>query len=864
MVEKIKDYATGKMLPLTPEEIVRQQYEHILIDELGYPKSHVGIEIPIQRGAKKKKGGTEEADIVVFNSASHDQKNAYIIIETKAPGHAPDDQVFSYATATTAAFAVWFDGLDRKRSRGIQIRWRDMAKDPSNFAHVIPSLPRFGESIEEIGKYKKDQLAPAKSLKGLFQKMHNRLYGEGPLKREDAIAQEVIKILFCKLYDELHTPGDTCEFRATVKEITTPAGQQQVAGRIRKLFKKLKSDPHYEGMFDDEDLAYDDYWITYIVAELQGLGLTHEETSTDAVGDAYEIFVGSQLKGESGQFFTPRRVVQLAVDMLKPSLVRRESIIDPACGSGGFLIWALRAARREAERQYPTKSKAWVNEKVKEWAANFISGMDLEPLLYKVTKSYMVIVGDGRSGIFREDSLTPPAKWKEANARIKLGKFDVLLTNPPFGTRIKVETKSTLEQYDLGHTLSNGEPSDAVLKGGQDPAILFMERAWQLLAPPKGDRPGGRMAIVLPRQILSGHDTAMMETRRWLLKRFKLLAVVDLPPETFQPYTGTITSILFAERTDEETDEEHEIFMAVANYVGHDRRGNPMVQRNADGTPLYDDNNEPLVLNDLPAIGAAYEKFLAGASFKSKDPSVFAVKYSEIQKQSRNRFDAWYYDPTKNDVVKQIWDLDQTKGVSVKTIGHLLKAPTDVFYPGRHKRNYCKPSPEAVPFLSGTNILQVRPFDVKWQPRAYKPMEKHLVPKGCILITRSGSVGRVIYVDDDIAGFPVADGVAVSEHVIRVIPDPEEVDPAYLYAFLASEAAGKVLLQKGIYASVVRHITPEHIREIPVPLPPMEIQKQIGDRVRKAEHMRGQANAALRALETSIESAVEHKRFDGK
>lgn len=859
MPERIRDYVTSKLLPVTPEEVVRQQFEHMLIDELGYPKDHIAIEFPIQRGAKRR---AEKADIAVFKSSLHDQKNLYMVVECEAPGRPYDDQVFSYVTATTAEFGVWFDGLDRRRSRGVHYLWRNMAKDPTKFVD-IPAIPRFGEGLEEIGKYKKSQLQPARSLKGLFQKMHNRLYGEGPFKRDDTIAHEVIKLLFCKLYDELYTPGETCEFRATVTELETAAGRQKVGERVRSLFAKLKGDPRYQEMFTGEELQYDDYWISYVVSELQAFGLTHDETDTDAMGDAYEIFVGPQLKGESGQFFTPRAVVKLAVRMVRPSLVKGESIIDPACGSGGFLIYALRAVRDEAAAHFTGDSSQRLHDRVRDYANHFIAGLDTEPLLHKVAKSYMAIVGNGRSGIFREDSLVPATSWRPATqARIEFGAFDIVITNPPFGTKIKVEVEDTLRQYDLAHVLRNGRKTADLIRGGQDPAILFVERCRQLLRSSADEVNGGRMAIVLPRQILSGHDQAMVEIRKWILHHFRLLAVVDLPPEAFQPYTGTITSVLFAERVERPVEEDYPIFMATAQYVGHDRRGNPLVARNADGSPRYDAANNALIMDDTPSIAEAYERFVRFEDYASADPSIFRVMLSEIRKQPGLRLDAWYHDPSKNSVVKRIWDMDSggVGEVTVKTLGQLVADPSHVFYPGRHKRNYCKPGADCVPFLSGTNILQIRPFNVKWQPRAYGPVQHHIVQKDWILVTRSGSVGRVLYVGDDIAGFPVDEGLAVSEHVIRVIPDRAEVDPAYLFAFLSS-ADGQVLLAQGTYASVVQHITPDHIRAIPVPLPSPAVQKAIGDKVRDAERLRSKANAAVRELQDAMEQAVTEGSF---
>ncbi|MBF0342842.1 MAG: N-6 DNA methylase [Nitrospirae bacterium] len=859
MAERIQDYITGKSLHVRPEEIVRQQFEHILVDELGYPKSHMTIEFQIQRGAQKK---AESADIAVFRSAIQDQTNLLMVIEIEPPGHVFDQQVFSYATATTAEFVVWFDGLDRQKSRGVQYRWRDLQNDPTKFVE-IPTIPRFGETLEEIGKYKKYQLKPAKGLKSLFQKMHNRLYGEGPIKREDLIAQEVIKILFCKLYDELHTPNETCEFRVTVSELKSQQGLSKAANRIRNLFRAIKNDPGYCQLFTNDEVQYDDYWICYIVSQLQSMALTHEETDTDALGDAYEAFIGPQLKGESGQFFTPRAVVHLAVEMLNPSFVKRERIIDPACGSGGFLIYALRHIRKEAHLRHSDRGETWIAARIKEYAANFISGIDIEDLLFKVAKSYMALAGNGRTGIFKENSLEQHIYWKpEARERVPLTGFDVLITNPPFGTKIKVESQDILNQYDLAHTLVDDKRGVNTLTGGQDPSILFLERCYQLLRDPTDEKNGGRMAIVLPRQILSGHDNTMVQIRKWLLNRVKILAIVDMPAETFQPYTGTITSVLFAEKA-RVPFEDYEIFMAAAQNVGHDRRGNPLIARHPDGSMVYDADNNEVVLNDIPLILDAYEKWKRGEAFKTKNPSIFSISFSGIIAQNECRIDASYHDDNKNEVVKQIWGLAGADNgtLEVKTINELIREPNDVFYPNRHKRNYTSKDNGAVPFLSSSDILQTRVVEVKWQPLAYKPIPRCIVRKDWILITRSGTTGLVVYVGDYLAGFPVSEGVAVSEHVIRLIPDPTKIDPAYLYSFLANEKFGKILLTKGIYASVVEHITPEHVRDIPVPVPPLHIQKIIGDNIRKAEKARCCAYKTLIRAETSLVQAIENKTF---
>jgi len=194
--EKIIDYATGKEVRKRPEEAYRQLFEHILIDDLGYPPEHIDIEFPIQRGSKKK---AEAADIVVFHDKKHSQDNIYIVVEIKVPGKKYDSQALSYATATTAEYIAWFSGFERN-SDGPYYFYRDLKNAPTEFID-IPTLPRFGETQETIGKYRKSDLRPAKNLRILFSRLHHKLYGSGPIKREENVAIEVIKLLFCKIFD---------------------------------------------------------------------------------------------------------------------------------------------------------------------------------------------------------------------------------------------------------------------------------------------------------------------------------------------------------------------------------------------------------------------------------------------------------------------------------------------------------------------------------------------------------------------------------------------------------------------------------------------------------------------------------------
>lgn len=844
----ITDYATGKQINNTPEEQYRQQFEHILIDDLGYPKSNIDIEVIIQRGANRN---AEKADIVVYKSDEHFQENAYIVIEIETPKKMYDKQALSYVTATTAPYCVWFAGYE-KNSKGPFFHYRNMKKDPTTFFE-IQTLPRYGEDIDTIGLYRKDKLQPAKALKLLFQRIHYKLYGEGPIKREENVAKEIIKIIFCKILDE-YSPEDLCEFRATPTEQLDSEGQKKVGNRIRTLYKELLLDPDFGELFAGDELMYDDKWITYIVSELQGIMLTHPETNTDALGDAYEILIPSSLKGESGQFFTPRTVVRFAIDIINPNYRKKELILDTACGSGGFLTVALENISKQIKELYPGKNRDGQRLLLKDYAGKYIHGMDIEPLLFKIAKSYMAILGDGKTNIYQNDSLQAIEKFPQRfNDKIKISSVDIITTNPPFGTKIDITDKSVLKMYELGHRLENGVPTKDVLDG-QDPDKLFLERDILYLKEPIGEKDGGRMVIVLPKQNLSGAEEDSIELRHWLLNKVDVFAVIDLPREAFQPHTGTKTSLLFCKKVKDPT-KNHKIFMAVSEAVGHDRRGNVLYKKDSSGEWLLDENGEKIIWNDLPYIAEQYKKFckeedIDNDSGKDGNPSCFFVTKDDIRLDSTHRLDAWYWDPSKNDLAKKLMDISINNEIKeVVNLGDLVMEH-GIFYPGRHTRNYVPKNKNSVEFYSGTQILQVRPFDIKYQPKDYSPARNHFVEKDWILITRSGTTGRVIIVNDNMAG------KMVTEHVIRVICDPNIIDPYYVYAFLASNKIGRQLLSKGIYASVVDHISPQFVSTLPIPRLSEDKEREIAEKVRNAEKMRAKANNILESEIDVIEDIV--------
>lgn len=491
---------------------------------------------------------------------------------------------------------------------------------------------------------------------------------------------------------------------------------------------------------------------------------------------------------------------------------------------------------------------------MKDYADKYIFGCDIDPLLYRISKSYMAIVGDGKSNIYNFDSLEPYDQLNpNFTRRIKPGSVDIITTNPPFGTKIDDTRNYVLEKYDLGHKLVDGVTTDQLLDG-QDPDKLFVERDIFYLKNPTDTEDGGRMVIVLPKQNLSGAQEESVEFRKWLLKKVQITAIVDLPREAFQPHMGTKTSLVFLKKV-KQIPENYSIFMAVSEAVGHDRRGNPLYRKDSNGLNLLDENGQEVIWNDLPQILEQWKHYeLTGEVSPLTDsnehmPSCFVINSQQIENDSFRRIDAWYWDPNKNNLAKEIEESVGQEVCEIVRLGDLV-VEHGIFYPGRHKRNYVPEGPDSVPFYSGTQILQIRPFDLQYQPKNYTPAAKHFVEKDWILITRSGSTGRVVMVTDSIAGS------MVSEHVIRVICDENIIDPYYVYVYLPTENIGKILLEKGIYASVVDHITPNFVATIPIPRLTPEKEKEIADAVRLAEQKRDEANKTFNQNRNAIESIM--------
>lgn len=598
---KVLDFVDQSLRDDTPEEYVRQEIEKSLVREYHYSRQDLRIEFPIRVGSSRRR-----LDVAILPEAAEPrQENVWAICECKAidvpSNHRSEgvEQLKSYlAACVNAEFGMWTNGLERFCLRKV------VDKAGVHFADIT-DLPVKGKPLEEAERptFATLKAATSDALLFTFRRCHNYIAGNQGLQKPEAF-WELLRLIFCKITDER---SSELLFYATTQERQSLNGQLKVRDRIARLFAEVKK--RYGSIFaDNETIGLEPRVLAYIVSQLQPYSLLDSEV--DVKGKAYEEIVGSNLRGDRGEFFTPRNICRMAVAMIDPG--PDDLILDPACGTGGFLTVAmnhvlakLRAAEEKRWRRPDLPSERDLDElfrKVQGYLNTQIVGIDLNPNLVKACKMNMVMNNDGSGGLYQGNSLERPVTWVDGlRDRRLLGRVDVLFTNPPFGSRIRVEDPAILEQFDLAHAWDYDEESDRyrlrdpkVLTRSQPPEILFVERCVQLLKPGTGV-----LAIVLPDAILGAPGLA--HVREWILQETRLLASIDMHPDTFQPRNSTQTSLLVLQRkrTEEVQLEvaagrraDYRAFLALGNHVGHDKRGNTTYVRDAEGNEVVETRRE--------------------------------------------------------------------------------------------------------------------------------------------------------------------------------------------------------------------------------------------------------------------------------
>lgn len=556
------DYISDQEIKATPEEVEAVQvYSKILVEDYEYPKevlqTRPQFRVKVRPSDVKKE---YPIDIAVFEDNKKNEDDLRIIVECKKKTRKDGlGQLQDYLRFSKATLGVWFNGNEK-------LFIRKLEKNGKVLFQEIPNIPKYKQRLEDVGKFLRKDLKPALNLKSNFKTIRNYLAANNVgATRDEVLAQELINIIFCKIYDEKFTrQEDIVTFRAGIDE-----DPENVSKRIINLFSEVKK--KYSDVLESSDsINLDSKSIYYVVGELQNFSLT--DSSRDAIGDAFEVFIDHALKGGQGQFFTPRNVVKMVIDIVDPTT--EEKLLDPACGSGGFLIESMRYVWSKIEEE--GKQLHWPEHEIEiekqKIAIKNLRGIDKDSFLSKVAKAYMALLGDGRGGVFCENSLDAPKNWhKKTQLEIKFESFDVIVTNPPFGAKLPVTGEEIIKQFQFGYKWKFNKKEKnwekGKIKDKEAPQILFIERCMQLLTP------GGRLGIVLPDGILGNDKLGYI--RDYLIKRAKILAVIDVPIETFMPHTSTKTSVIILQKynEDETPDDDYDVFMAIADTCGHNRRG---------------------------------------------------------------------------------------------------------------------------------------------------------------------------------------------------------------------------------------------------------------------------------------------------
>lgn len=606
-----------KWLVLKPEEEVRQRYVCRLVDSYGYGIKQMGEEVKVTNSQRGQ--GAARADIVIWRNEEDKRKgkNALIVVECKAEN-------------VTIRQADYFQGYNYAAWAGAKFFVTTNLKETRIFKVVEDAMPKKLEEIADIpsadivddDKKIKAMLLQTKAFtrdefSRLLFKCHNIIRNNDKLSPEAAF-DEISKILFIKIRYERTNSGTQIfskEEFLKQKKMYDAVKSKESPDYYQFLFNKTKEDFAKDHLFDEnETIKIRENSFEQIVKELQVYNLS--TTSDDVKGIAFEQFLGRTFRGELGQFFTPRTIVDFMVSVLDPQ--EGEYVCDPCCGSGGFLIRAFEYVREHIENEVevrkedvkkslftddysklPKKEQEKNDQKVidafskmnyeldinnpmgrlRSLSFDCIYGTDANPRMARTAKMNMIMHGDGHGGVHHHDGLlNVNGIWE--------GRFDVILTNPPFGARIDKELKITeadrftdIEKIKAYEKRYGKENYDNALKQVNDhinqpildlfqigkfsglTEVLFIERCLNLL------KPGGRMGIVLPEGVLN--NTNLQKVRDFVESKAKILLIVSIPQDVFMAAGATVKpSLLFFKKfTENEAEEYNRIYIQVSHEV---------------------------------------------------------------------------------------------------------------------------------------------------------------------------------------------------------------------------------------------------------------------------------------------------------
>lgn len=802
-----------------PEEQVRAEFWAELIYKYEYPATRIKVEVVVPDRLP-----TDRADIVVFSD--DDCKRPYTVVECKKDG--VTDAEFMQAIEQGVGNATWVKlraeyvvivaggtrrVLDVSDKFGAFEREQNILADlpkaygkPQAFRFYKGGVNEKGETVSDITPVAREDLISA------IKKCHQTLWGGGRLSPPTAFG-ELCKLIFVKISDEQkpRRRGEPYQF-----QIKTHEPSSKLAERINALYDEQKvKDPE---VFTDS-IRVDDRVLRTVVSHLEAINLN--KTDLDVKGVAFEQFMDGFFKGDFGQYFTPRPIIEFAVNMMKPE--HDWDVLDPSCGSGGFLLHALDYMRKQAKEFYEPGTVDYYTY-WHDFASKHLYGIEINDEIARVAKMNMIVHDDGHTNVISHDALDSIDKMHDHNSGFTKNKFHLILTNPPFGSTVNLAQKPYLSGYVLGNTYD--AKGKAKPRKSQSSEILFIERIWEFLMPSEG-----RAAIVLPDGMLT--NSSSQYVRDFLLERFQLLAVISLPKDAFAHFgAGVNASVIFVRKKAlNEQRVYRAVFMAKPKYIGYDATGAKTSQ------------------NQLIEISQKYNEHISGNYIETDEETGYLVDYTSLD----SRIDADHYSPGFIALKKRIEE-SQYPVVSVADICVSIRSG---FAAGKQDQAEDLPEIERVPHLRPFSITSSG--ELSFDTQKFVPSrglsDSDFCERGEVLFNNTNSI--------DLVGkstvFDVEQRCAVSNHITRLTLK-EGVNPYYVSAFF------NMLLRQGYWKFLCTNfnnqsgINTETLKKVKIILPPSRIQEEYAKalvaRQERAAILRKQAEMEVVLAQAEFESNV--------
>jgi type I restriction enzyme M protein len=661
------------------------------------------------------------------------------------------------------------------------------------------------------------ELSKEDNLLKRFEEIHNFIYANDGLSTQQTL-EEIIKILFIKIFDENNKSN---QFKISADELNQLKHSNAATTFIKRIADLLnETKKEFKEVFDvDEKIRLSNITLGFTVNKLQSISLS--SSSNDAKGLAFQKFLAHQEKDGRGQFFTPEPVIDFCVEIIQPQ--KNETIIDPACGSGGFLISSLKYLLRNNPKS-----------KVETFVSNNLFGLDINKSIARIAEMKLLLEANEQANIFCSNSLEDIDEVKlvvSKNLRQdNFSGFDIVLTNPPFGTVGKITSTKTLSQYDLGYKWTGSDNQfykSKILSNGLAAEILFIERCLQLL------KEGGRLGIVLP----NGHfeNPSLDYLRYYIKQKAKVLAIINLPQETFIPYgTGVKTSLLFLEKETVNPKKQYSIFFSKIKKPGYqgNKNGTPIYKKNKYGITIKNENGNPILDEDFSIVSEEYKVFQRKAAIGTDNS--FSINCNELS----GRFDYDFYSPENR---KMITGLEDKNAKRLCEIADIIKVKSKILSQFDKSVDYVE--------LSDINthsfeIINTTSYFVHELPSR----ASYELKTGDIITAVAGnSVGTqkhaTAFVTGEFEGCICTNGFRVFRNF--------KVDPYFLLYFLKSES---FLKQMYMYrtGAAIPNVSDFDLANILIHLPDEMTIKHISQKMKKAFDLRQESREQIESINLAV------------